>query len=487
MKFFFTLLLLISLFVASALGQPNPDTLWTRTYGGSSYEEAYSVQQTADGGYVIAGCTASFGAGWYDFYLVKTDSQGDTLWTRAYGGGMGDYARSVQQTSDGGYIVAGRTGSFGSGGWEIYLVKVNGQGDTLWTRTYGGGSTDEAYSVQQTADEGYIVAGYTESFDAGSGDFYLVKTNGSGDTLWTRAYGGSGWDLATSVQQTADGGYVVAGMTRSFGAGDCDFYLVKTNNSGDTLWTRTYGESSCEEAFSCQQTTDGGYIVAGFTDSSGANYYDFYLVKTNSSGDTLWTRTYGGSYWDGAYAVQQTTDGGYVAAGPTVSFGAGNYDFYLVRTNSQGDTLWTRTFGGSESDNAYSIQQTTDGGYVVAGITYSFGAGFYGDVYLVKTGPEISEAEPIGTPTPSQYILHPIFPNPFNPSAQITFELPKAGEVSLVVFNLLGQEVATLAHGMQSAGTHVAAFDGSHLASGIYFYRLQAGDFVQTQKMVLLK
>ncbi len=150
------------------------------------------------------------------------------------------------------------------------------------------------------------------------------------------------------------------------------------------------------------------------------------------------------------------------------------------------DTLWTRTYGGSSIDEAYSVQQTADGGYIVAGWTTSFGAGD-ADFYLVKTGPEQSGAELSTIPMPSQYILYPAFPNPFNPSTQITFTLPKAGEVSLKVFNLLGQEVISLVRGTQSAGTHAVTFDGSALASGIYFYRLQAGDFVQTQKMVLMK
>ena len=387
MKQIWTVLLMLVLAQVS-FAQPNPDTLWTRTYGGSGRDEARSVQQTADGGYVLAGYTSSFGAGGYDFYVLKTNSQGEPLWTRTYGGSRDDYAVSVQQTADGGYIVAGITGSFGAGSEDFYLLKTNSLGDTLWTRTYGGSSFDEAYSVQQTADGGYIVAGETWSFGAGGWDFYVVKTNPLGDTLWTRTYGGSDYDWAHSIQQTADGGYIVAGWTSSFGAGYDDFYLVKTNSQGDTLWTRTYGgSSSYDYAYSVQQTADGGYIVTGTTYSSGAGLEDFYLVKTNSIGDTLWTRTYGGSNGDWAYSVRQTADGGYIVAGGSYSFGAGAEDFYLVKTNSSGDMLWTRTYGGSSYDRASSVQQTADGGYIVAGPTWSFGAGG-ADFYLVKTGPE---------------------------------------------------------------------------------------------------
>ncbi|MBU1985448.1 hypothetical protein KJ815_13705, partial [bacterium] len=367
------LLILLSAFTAVA---QSPDTLWTRTYGGTTTDWARSVQQTADGGHIVAGWTASFGAGGHDFYLVKTNSSGDTLWTRTNGGSSLDGACSVQQTADGGYIMAGTTTSFGAGGYDMYVVKTNGTGDTLWTHTYGGSNEDYAFSVQQTADSGYIVAGYTYSFGAGNQDFYLVKTNSLGDTLWTRTYGGSRADGAYSVDTTADGGYIVAGWTYSFGAGTpayANFYLVKTNSQGNTLWTRTYGGSSEDWGYSVQQTADGGYVVAGETRSFGAGMKDFYLVKTNSFLDTLWTRTYGGSGDDQAYFVQQTADGGYIVAGYTTSFVAGGYDFYLVKTNSLGDTLWTRTYGGSSSDYAWSVQQTADGGCIIGGYTNSFG------------------------------------------------------------------------------------------------------------------
>jgi hypothetical protein len=375
-----------------ATAQPNPDTLWTRTYGGSGYDYAHSVQQTTDGGYIAAGRTTSFGADIENAYLVKMNSQGDTLWTHTYEDC--EMALCIQQTTDGGYILAGETWSFGAGMTDFYLVKTDSQGDTLWTRTYGGSNYDDALSVQQTTDGGYIVAGLTYSFGAGGGgDFYLVRTDSQGDTLWTRIYGGSSDDAASSVQQTNDGGYIVAGGTMSFGAGDYDFYLVKTGSHGDTLWTRTYGGNSYDYANSVQQTDDEGYIVAGCTYSFGAGSYDCYLVKTDSQGDTLWTRTYGRSDYDFAWSVQQTTDGGYIVAGGTGwSSGAGSDDCYLVKTDSQGDTLWTRTYGGGYGEEALSVQQTIDGGYIMAGYTTSFEG--YSDFYLVKTGPDIPPAPP---------------------------------------------------------------------------------------------
>jgi hypothetical protein len=190
-----------------------------RTYGGIEFDWGQSVQQTQDGGYIVAGQTQSFGPWDYDVYLVKTDSVGDTVWTRTYGGNHDDAGWSVQQTQDAGYVVAGFTMSFGAGDYDVYLVKTDSLGDSVWTRTYGGFDADLGYSVQQTEDRGYIIAGETHSFDMGSGDVYLVKTDSVGDTVWTRTYGGSDWDFGYSVQQTQDGGYVVGGQTLSFVSG----------------------------------------------------------------------------------------------------------------------------------------------------------------------------------------------------------------------------------------------------------------------------
>ncbi len=350
---------------------------WERTYGGSSYDGGFSVQQTTDGGYVVAGRTFSFGNGW-QAYLVKTNASGDTLWTRNFGGTGYDEGYSIQQTQDGGYVVAGFTNSFGDNN-QVYLVKTNTFGDTLWTKTYGGTGDDWGNSVQQTSDSGYIVAGVTRSF-GDTDQVYLIKINASGDTLWARTYGGTGSDRCYAVQQTQDGGYIVAGYTGSFGDGG-QVYLIKTNASGDTLWTRNYGGTGYDEGYSVQQTTDGGYIVAGRTFSFG-NYNQVYLIKTNASGDTLWTRDYGGSGYDWGTSVQQTTDGGYIIAGTYDYYGPGP-QVYLVKTNSGGDIPWMRTYGGTGYDWGTSVQQTADGGYIIAGGTESFGNSV--QVYLIKT------------------------------------------------------------------------------------------------------
>jgi hypothetical protein len=354
-----------------------------KTYGGAYYDYGYSVQQTTDGGYVITGYTLSY-MGDNDVYLIKTTATGDTLWTKTYGDGDDDVGYSVQQTSDGGFIITGSTFSFETGKSDVYSIKTTATGDAVWTKTYGGNDDEWSYSVQQTSDGGFIIAGETSFFGAGNRDLYLIKTTATGDTLWTKTYGGTGYDYGYSVQQTTDGGFIVAGATSSFGAGNRDLYLVKTTATGDTLWTKTYGGTGYDYGYSVQQTSDGGFIIAGETSSFGAGNRDLYLVKTTVTGDALWTKTFGGTGYDYGYSVQQTTDGGFIITGETSSFGAGNRDLYLVKTTATGDALWTKTFGGTQNDYGKSVQQTSDGGYIITGTTLSFGTGGV-DLYLIKT------------------------------------------------------------------------------------------------------
>jgi hypothetical protein len=364
-----TLGVILCILCSTFLFAQGPDTLWTKTYGGTGFDYGRSVQQTTDDGYIIAGRTNSFGAGGYDVYLIKTDSNGDTLWTKTYGGTGDDYGESMQQTTDNGYIVGGYTHSFGAGNADIYLIKTDSNGDTLWTKTYGGTGDDCGHSVQQAADSGYIISGYTESFGAGGDDVWLLKTDVNGDTLWTKTYGGGGNDKGKSVQQTTDSGYIISGYTESFGADSFDVWLLKTDVNGDTLWTKTYGGTYNEFGYSVQQTTpDNGYIIAGYTGVYPD--YDVYLVKTDVAGDTLWTKTYGGTGGEQGYSVQQTIDNGYIIAGCTQAFGAATWDAWLIKTDDIGDTLWLRTYGGEKNEYFYSVQQTTpDNGYIIVGIT----------------------------------------------------------------------------------------------------------------------
>jgi len=678
--------------ILSAVGaQAQPDSVWSHTYGGSGHDGCLAVKQTSDGGYAMAGLSNSFGTGDYDFWLVKTDSVGDSLWSRVYGGSEHDGCLALEHTADGGYVLAGYTDSYGAGDRDMWLLKVDANGDSLWSRTFGGSAYDYCWTMIQTSDGGFALAGETDCWGAGDKDIRLVKTDANGDSLWSHTYGGSGYEGCFDVQQTSDGGYILAGYTPSFGAGGRDAWLVKTDANGDSLWSRTFGGSGEERAWSVRETADGGYIVAGITASFGSGSNDFWLIRTDPNGNSLWSNTFGGEQLEMCYEIMLPPNGGYVLTGYTQSYGAGSNDIWLLRTDAYGDSVWSRTFGGPERELCYRLLPTSDGGFILGGQTESFGVGEY-DFWLVRTEPDtigvppdgfdlaapasgdtvdplsaefvwqtpldrdpderfiyclyvstdslftspdsvclipdtvyssgeivfsqtywwqvkafdrfelstwsnqiwsfitpepappsafnllapengallepgatsfiwdssidpdpgdivtytihfVTEADSIsyviGTDTtvlvnpdtvdvlepggnaiwyvtahsnhpdttiesnqrfaftasiaetpaqlPREFRLYQNYPNPFNSETTINYDVPKASVVTLLIYDLLGKEVATLVDEMRPAGSHAVIFDGSQLPSGIYFCRLQAGDFVAAKKMVLLK
>ena len=456
---------------------------WERTFSEGDYAVGYYVIQTEDGGFLVAGETYSTGMdGVRSVYLVKTDSAGDTAWERTWGENSG--SSSVAQVEDSGYIIAG----YVSG--DVYLIRANAYGDTVWTRSYGGDGRDKGSSVVQTTDGGYIIAGTTSSFlthPTDSADIYLIKTDARGDTLWTRTYGGLYNDYGFSVKQTADGGFVVAGETYSFSGGWSSVYLVKVDSTGEMLWQRTYGGSYGSGGNSVIQSSDGRYIVAGWTYSSDAGETDVYLAKIDTDGDTLWTRTYGGCWNDVGCSVIQNTDGGYTIAGYTESFGAGAFDVYLVKTDAEGNLLWQRTYGESGEDYGSSVAQTGDNGYIIAGATNSFTLG-RSDVYLVKT----DSLGYVDTTAIGENISHKprevaisAYPNPFNSSCCIT--VPEGAK--LEIYNLRGRLVYKMPVSLPPANPYEIIWQPDKpIASGVYLIRaMTRNGRMMTKKLVLLK
>jgi len=456
---------------AILLPSPLPAQItFQRTYGGDTTDEAYSVQQTADGGYIVVGYTTYHHTENADVYVVKTDAYADTLWTRTFGtDSTYECAFSVEQTTDGGYIIAG-----GSGG-RFYLIKTNASGDTLWTRTYGGPESGLAYSVQQTMDGGYIIAGFL--YDGVEVCARLVKTDADGDSLWARTYGGTNGGTGCSVHQTVDSGYVIVGLTWP-SSGASDVYLIKTNSEGYSQWTRTYDFGYDDVGYAVRQTTDSGYMIAG---SSGSDGQTLILLRTDANGDTEWTRTFPSMWTDVGGSVKQTNDGGFVVAGTTFAHG---YDVLLMKLDSDGDTLWTRTFGGALPDEGCSVQQTADGGYIIAGYAMSFGAGGE-DVYLIKTdslGRTTAVAEPRTSPTRAPGLSLTCEPNPF--AGTTTIRLPpfalRHSPLTLRMYDSQGRVVLS-----RQASTSSFPLSTSDLPSGAYFVRLDANGLHATARLVL--
>ena len=357
---FIGILLLITLSSAQA-----PDTLWTRTYGGTDHDAGHSLCETSDGGFIITGYSRSFTP---CIYLIKTDVNGDTSWTRIFEtpllcrGGW-----SVQQTSDRGYIVVGENvRPFYLS--DVYLIKTDSLGDTLWTRFIGGNSHDFCHCVIESSDSCYVFVWNTFSLY----NTKLSKCDAEGNFQWTKVCGRG---FSYSLQQIIDGGYILSGVYWD------SLFLTKTDSLGDSLWTKVYG-GGFKCGWSIQQTADGGYIVTGDKD------HDIFLMKTDSNGDSLWTKTYGGDSTDVGRSVCQTSDGGYIITGVTYSFGIGSGDVYIIRTDSTGDAIWTQTYGGSNYDEGWQVLQTLDGKYIIIGSTASFGAGGF-DVWLLKIETDI--------------------------------------------------------------------------------------------------
>jgi len=470
-----------------------PDTLWTKRYGwyyGSDFGN--SIQQTSDGGYIITGTTRGWGPRTWNLYLLKTGADGDTMWEKAYGGPDWDIGYSAQETNDGGYIAVGYT-------WYVetlyvYLIKTDVNGDSLWTKRFAKGIFNVGYAIQQTSDNGYIICGYTGSFGASGRDVYLIKTDTNGDTIWTKTYGGVHWDEGFSVQQTTDSGYIITGYTEKGDTASTDVYLIKTDSSGDTLWTRTFGSAGSfngnfDEGLSVQQTFDGGYVVVGsFGD-------DIVLLKTNANGDTLWTKTFGaGGGWEEAYSVEQTSDGGYIIGGFTESFLAEKDNFYFVRTDLDGDTLWTKMIGWQEIERDCFIRQTSDGGYIVVGSTDSF-TDFGYEICLIRFAPDTFAVQEAQTANPSPICLE-IYPNPFRKHIEIRCMIHdtryKIQDFSLKIYDAAGRLVKDFLRPTLNAVRPTLIWSGTDqanhkLPNGVYFLRLKTEDKTAVEKLILLR
>jgi len=477
-------ILFLLLFTLTASAQPAIE--WTRTFGGDQMDYGWSAVETNDGGYAIAGYTGAYIGD--DAILIKTDFHGNKVWRQTYGGADYEEVYCLQQTDDSGFIMAGRTLCFGQNYDQFYVVKTDDNGVVQWERSYGGGGWDWANYIIQTPDGGYAVIGATDSFGPWQGipNIWLLRLDSGGGVIWDRTYGGAGWDEAYCIEMTGDGGFIITGSTNSYGQGYDDVYLIKTDSSGEAEWERTFAEYDYDQGYKVRQTSDGGYIIAGHTQVLGSGNGEVYLIKTDADGDESWSRTYGGDAFEEGFSLDITDDGGYLIGGVTLSIGSGQQDMLVMKTDSAGNVQWSGAYGYDLDDRCRSAIQTSDGGFLLTGITGQF-YGTGGDVWLVKLGTLSSGAVSQEIDPPGSFELMQPSPNPFNPQTRIGFRLDKQDNIDLSVYNTAGRRVSALAAGDYQPGMYFVDFDGQGLSSGTYFVTLRSASATQTKKVVLLK
>ncbi len=362
-------------------------TTFVNAWGGIDNDDAYSIALALDGGYVITGDTWNYGAGDYDAFIAKYISDGTLSWNKTWGGDDDDFANSIIKTSDGGYVIAGNTRSYGAGGEDAFIAKYTSDGTLSWDKTWGGLEDERANSIIQTSDGGYVIAGSTWSFDAGYSDAFIAKYTPDGTLSWNKTWGGDSFlDGADSIIQTSDGGYAITGNTDSFGAGYSDAFIAKYTSDGTLSWNKTWGGDFFDRAYSIIQNSDGGYVITGDTWSYGAGERDAFIAKFTSDGTLSWDNIWGGTDYESAYSVVESTDGGFVIAGSTNSYGAGYTDAFIAKYTSDGTLSWNKIWGGSDEDSAFSITNTSDAGFIIAGSTASYGAGG-DDAFIAKYDP----------------------------------------------------------------------------------------------------
>ena len=458
----------------------NAQITFQKKFGGKLQESARSMEILSDGYLILAHTTTYSAAGDTDVYIIKTDLNGAQQWTKKIGGPGQDVGYSIKATNDGNFIVCGSTSTTATSNPDAWLFKMDKNADVLWSKTQSTTGIDVGFEVQQTTDNGYIIAGFTDVAGPTNHDSFLWKTDATGTTSFFKTYGGPATDEAHSVKQTADGGFIFVGETLNTPAGDRDFYLVKTNADGTLAWTKNYGGTDYERGQYVELTSDG-YILTGDTKSYGAGDYDVYIVKINVEGTVQWSKTYGGTDKDISKMIRKTTDGGYIVAGISRSFNRVNPDFWILKLKATGDTMWTRLYGGPLHEHCYFASQTADGGYVAAGHTVNAYTPDYDvDVYLVKMNDQGRVLT--GLAESNVHSEFAVFPNPGNGLFHIT--LNNEGQAgTLTVTDLTGRVFYTTQ--LTAGHTPNETIDLTALAKGIYFLTVTTGGQASSKKIVL--
>jgi hypothetical protein len=518
-RLFYLMIIGVLLFTVDGLGQ----NTWVKTFGGSLVEKGNSIVLTNDGGCVVTGWTSSndgdfigMNKGDIDIFVIKLNSNGNIIWKKTFGGGK-ESGNSIVPTKDGGYVLNGETSSnvgdfsgMNKGGEDIFVIKLNSNGDIVWKKTFGGSSVEIGRSITTTTDGGYVLSGRTNSNDGdfsgmnkGGEDIFVIKINSNGDTEWIRTFGGSDYESGYSITTTKDGGYVLNGETNSndgdfsgMNKGGEDTFVIKLNSNGDTEWIKTFGGSDFETGYSITTTKDGGYLLNGVTNSNDGDFSgmnkgisDIFVIKLNSNGDIVWKKTFGGSGGESGSSITNTNDDGFVLTGSSSSndgdfsgMNKGISDIFVIKLNSNGDIVWKKTFGGSHIDIGSSITTTIYSEYILTGRTHSTDGDFSGmnkghnDIFLMK----LDSNGNLNNTTSIYELSDPIttlsvHPNPFHNSTTISYKVDTPSNVRIELLNTLGQIIEVLREDYTDIGTYQLPLNVSTLSSGMYSVRMRSG------------
>lgn len=494
--------LLLALCPSLLLHAQTPDIVWKKCFGGSNIDIAYAADLTTDGGFVITGGVLSNDGdvtgnhGSIDCWILKSDASANLQWQKALGGTGEETAYSIQQTADGGFIAAGYTYSIDAdvsgnhGGSDYWILKLNAAGDLEWQKCMGGSADDVAASIQQTSDGGFIVAGYSSSNDwdvtgnHGLSDYWIVKLDGTGNIAWQKTLGGVNDDQAAFIQEISEGGFIVAGWSGVIGT--ADYWIINLNADGNIVWEKSFGGTGNEQATSVMQTNDGGFIVTGHSYSSDSDITnhggaDYWVLKLDTEGNLVWQKSFGGSDEDVANAIQQTSDGGFIVAGKSESDNGDvsplydKHDFWIVKLSAAGSLLWQKSLGGYKDDVAFSIHQTSDNGFVVAGWSISTDGDIIGsepngsrDFWVVKLSSDIQSGIYSLTNTSIS-----VYPNPVQNELIINLTIP-VHKVRMQVCDLQGRTISIPNNfpNSSTAQNNTVKINTAELSNGFYTLRI---------------
>lgn len=459
-----------------------PDNLWEYAFGGSDHERAFAVMEDENGNYLVAGSTKSMGNGGYDAYLLKLDVDGNFLWEKTYGGELNENIASLCPALYGGYVLAGYTSTDATGISDIWILQVDEEGDSLFSIHHGGLTSDQADEIIPNMDQGYTITSRTSVYMMGD-QLYLMKLGLDLDTLWTKTYGGSSQDYGHAIIELWEGGYVIAGRSYTSSSPETgDAWVLRTDINGDTLWTKKYGGND-EDMFYAVAETGDGYIFAGQTRSFNAAIIDAYVVRTDMNGEVIWSHFYGGNLADYAYSIYPIEDDHYIIAGYSDSFND-NDDVYVFEIDGEGEVIWQSNYGISvDSERMYGSYMTADGSMVLTGIMdYYYQS--QDDLFVMKLG---EENNGLSEQWLQQEAAFSAYPNPASGKVNVKFSLPSQSQVQLLLKKMDGNDVSELFSGSLLAGDHDLECQLPVTPSGTYILQIKGDQYCLNRKLVIAK